>query len=173
MKIAACVCLLVAAFPAFAGGFGPWSFGMSPEQIQAVTAFGPYRSFSNGDIETYNGDFGGKKENVQFFLKDGQLWRIGVYTYEGTDLAAATQAWSHTYSTLQKEYGALETPDYQGATPQALAEAARAIVAKGGKAQMAPLAQPKDAFVFSSFSTYAHEGTTYYTVTVNYDRPAP
>ena len=146
---------------------------MSAEQIQAISASGPYRAFSNGDLETYNGDFGGKKENVQFFLKGGQLWRIGIYTYEGTDLAAAAKAWTHTYSTLHAQYGPLETPNYQGATPEALAKSARAIVAAGGKAQMAPLEQPKGEFVFSSFASYAHEGTTYYTVTVNYDRPAP
>ena len=173
MKIKACVFLLALAFPAFAGGFGPWSFGMSAEQIQAVSTYGPYKSFSNGDLETYNGDFGGRKENVQFFLKDNRLWRIGVYTYEGTDLAAAAQAWTHTYLTLKSEYGPLETPNYKGATPEALAESARGIVAGGGKAQMAPLKQPEDTFVFSSFASYAHDGTTYYTVTVNYDRPAP
>ena len=173
MKIAACACLLVMAFPAFADGFGPWSFGMSAEQIQAVSTYGPYKSFSNGDLETYNGDFGGKKENVQFFLKDNRLWRIGVSTYEGTDLWAATQAWIHTYSTLQSQYGPLETPNYQGATPEALAESARAIVAAGGKAQMAPLTQREGEFVFGSFTSFANGETTYYTVTVNYDRPAP
>lgn len=171
MKIAVYLSLLIAASPAFADGFGPWSFGMSADQIQAVSASGPYKPFSNGDLETYNGDFGGKKENVQFFLKDGQLWRIGVCTYEGTDLSAATSAWSHTYSTLHANYGEMETPHYQGATLDALAASARAIVAAGGKAQMAPLVQPESAFVFSSFNSYAHDGTTFYAVTVNYDRP--
>ena len=170
-RIALYLGLLITASPAFAGGFGPWSFGMSADQIQAVTASGPYQPFSNGDLETYNGDFGGKQENVQFFLKDGQLWRIGVSTYEGTDLSAATAAWSHAYSTLQADYGAMETPHYQGASLEALAASARAIVAAGGKAQMAPLVQPESAFVFSSFYSYAHDSTTYYTVTVNYDRP--
>ena len=173
MKITAIVFLLVASFPAFAGGFGPWSFGMSAEQIRAVSDYGPYKAFSNGDLETYSGDFGGKKKNVQFFLKDGNLWRIGVNTYEGTDLAAATQAWVHTYCTLKSTYGRLETPNYQGATPVALGESARAVVAAGGKAQMAPLQQPTGVFVFSSFSTYVADGLRYYTVTVNYDRPAP
>lgn len=173
MRFAACLFFLITAFPAFAGGFGPWRFGMSTEEIMAVTSHGPYKSFSNGDLETYNGDFGGRKENVQFFLKDNRLWRIGVYTYEGTDLSAATQAWVHTYSTLQSQYGDLETPNYQGATPDALAESARSIVAGGGKAQMAPIKQPDGAFVFSSFASYAHDGTTYYTVTVHHDRPAP
>ncbi|OOG45629.1 hypothetical protein [Rhodanobacter sp. C01] len=173
MKITVFAFLLAAALPAVAGGFGPWSFGMTADQIRAVTASGPYRSFSNGDLETYNGEFGGKKENVQFFLKDSLLARVGVYTYEGTDLSAATQAWAHTYSTLQAEYGQIETPNYQGQTAETLGKAAGAIVAAGGKAQMAPVVQPKDAFVFSSFASYAHDGITYYTVTVNYDQPAP
>lgn len=173
MKIIAYALLLAAALPALASGFGPWTFGMTADEIRAVTASGPYRSFSNGDLETYNGEFGGKKENVQFFLKDGHLWRIGVYTYEGTDLSAATQAWIHAHSTLQATYGSIETPEYQGPTVEALGDAARAIVASGGKAQMAPAEQPKDAFVFSSFASFNHDGTTYYTVTVNYDQPAP
>lgn len=173
MKIAACASLLFAVFPAFAGDFGPWSFGMSAQEIREVSSHGPYKSFSNGDLETYNGDFGGRKENVQFFLKDNRLWRIGVYTYEGIDISVASQAWSHTYQTLQSLYGPVETPNYQGATPEALEASAREIVAGGGKAQMAPLKQPDGAFVFSSFASYTHDGTTYYTVTVNYDRPAP
>lgn len=172
MKIAAGFCLCLATFPVLADGFGPWHFDMSAADIRAVSAYGPYRSFSNGDLETYNGDFGGRKENVQFFLRSGRLWRIGVCTYEGTDLAAATAAWAHTYATLQSQYGALETPSYQGATLEALAESARAIVAAGGKAQMAPLAQPHGEFVFSSFTSFNSGGATYYTVTVNYDRPA-
>jgi hypothetical protein len=173
MKIIAYALLMVVTFPALAGGFGPWTFGMTADQIREVAASGPYRAFSNGDLETYNGEFGGKRENVQFFLKDGHLWRIGVYAYEGTDLAAATEAWRHAYSTLRAEYGSIETPEYQGQTVKELGEAARAIVAAGGKAQMAPASQPKDAFVFSSFASFAHDGKTYYTVTVNYDQPAP
>jgi hypothetical protein len=164
---------MIAALPALAGGFGPWAFGMTADQIRAVVASGPYRSFSNGDLETYNGEFGGKKENVQFFLRDGRLWRIAVYAYEGTDLSAATEAWAHAYSTLRGEFGSIETPKYQGTNVEELAEAARAIVAAGGKAQMAPTSQPNDAFVFSSFASFDHDGKTYYTVTVNYDQPAP
>ncbi len=26
----------------------PWKAGMSPEQVRAITAFGPYSAFSNG-----------------------------------------------------------------------------------------------------------------------------
>lgn len=157
---------------AFAGGFGPWSFGMSAEQIRAVSEFGPYKSFSNGDLETYQGEFGGQKENVQFFLKDNRLWRIGVDTYEGTDLSAAAHVWGRAQSILESEYGALETPNQSAANPESFIESARAIVAGGGKAQMAPLNQPKEEFVFSSFASYVSGGVTYYFVVVYYDQPS-
>jgi len=170
MKIAAYLCLLLVASPALAGDFGPWNFGMSTEQIKAVSSHGPYKSFSNGDLETYNGDFGGKKENVQFFLKADHLWRIGVYTYEGTDLAAATQAWFQAYKTLQSQYGPIETPDLNGESAESLAQSARALVAAGGKVQMAPLKQPEGMFVFSSFDGTAHGGVTYYIVRVFHDQ---
>ncbi len=173
MRVAVLVGLVIIGSPAYAGGFGPWSFGMSAEQIQSIGPSGPYKSFSNGDLETYNGDFGGKKENVQFFLKDKKLWRIGIYTYEGTDIAAATRAWMHTYSTLQSQFGPLETPNYSGASLEALAESARTIVASGGKAQMAPLTQPGGEFVFCSFASYDSGGVAYYRITVSYDPPPP
>ena len=173
MRFLAIVGLYLLAFPALAGGFGPWTFGMSASEIRAVESSGPYRAFSNGDLETYNADFGGAKHNAQFYLKDGRLWRIAISTYEGADLSQAAQAWINTYATLKETYGEIKTPNLSGDTPEALAAAAKAIVADGGKAQMAPVSQHEGEFVFSSFSSFAHDGVTYYTVTVNYDQPAP
>ena len=43
----------------------PWKAGMSPEQVRAITAFGPYSAFSNGDLETYKGCWDGHDENIQ------------------------------------------------------------------------------------------------------------
>jgi len=169
----ALVALLFASLPAFAAGFGPWSFGMSTNDIRAVESHGPYRAFSNGDLETYSADFGGKKENAQFYIKDVQLWRVALRTYEGSDLAEATRVWTETYGTLKSLHGNLETLGLAGDTLAGLAESARGVVADGGKAQMAPISQPEGTFVFSSFRGTEHEGTTYYTVTVNYDRPSP
>jgi hypothetical protein len=56
---------------------------MSPQEVTSQVDAGPYKSFTNGDLETYNGLFDGHKENVQFFFKEGRLVRIGVYLYEG------------------------------------------------------------------------------------------
>jgi hypothetical protein len=173
MRVVALLCLLFAAFPAFAGGFGPWKFGMSADEIRAAESHGPYRAFSNGDLETYSAEFGGRSQNAQFYLKDGTLWRIALRTFEGTDLSKATRAWMETYTILKELHGSLETPGLSGEDLAALAECATAIVANGGKAQMAPVAQPEGVFVFSSFNSHTHEGVTYYMVTVNYDQPAP
>ncbi|WP_279361852.1 hypothetical protein [Xanthomonas sacchari] len=165
--------LLSAAFSANAMDFGPWRFGMSAEEIRAVESNGPYREFSNGDLETYNGDFGGKPQNAQFYLKEGRLWRVAVRAYEGTDLSKATRVWEQTYTTLKKLHGPLETPDLSGETLEALSASAETLVAHGGKAQMAPISQPVGTFVFSSFNSFTHEGVTYYMVTVNYDQASP
>jgi len=173
MRFAALVFLMFAALPAFAGGFGPWTFGMSSDEIRAVENHGPYRVFSNGDLETYSADFGGKAQNAQFYLKDGHLWRVALRTYEGTDLSKATQAWMETYTTLKELHGPLETPGLTGENLGALAASAKAIAAGGGKAQMAPVSQPEGEFVFSSFNSQTHEGVTYYMVTVNYDQATP
>ena len=173
MRSIATVALLLLSSWASAGDFGPWTFGMSQKEVLSHQNFGPYKTFSNGDLETYNGTFAGEKRNFQFFFKDNSLWRIGIGTYEGNSIEDATAAWLLTYSALGDKFGAIETPDISGETPEQLSVFAKATVASGKKAQMAPVHQPSDAFVFSTFGSYAHEGQTYYTVTVNIDQPRP
>jgi hypothetical protein len=43
----------------------PWKFGMTPAEVQAIADCGPYRAFSNGDLETYEAVFDGKKRNIE------------------------------------------------------------------------------------------------------------
>jgi hypothetical protein len=59
--------------------------------------FGPYKNFSNGDLETFNGRFHGHKENIQFFFDDGRLRRIGVYLGEGTVSKKAIATFQRAY----------------------------------------------------------------------------
>ena len=131
---------------------------------------GPYKSFSNGDLETYSGQFLGKKGNVQFYFKDGTLRRIVGLTYEGIDPNAATAAWLQTYRALQEKFGDIETPGMSG-EPQELAVQARVRVELGVKAQMAPKKQPRDEFYFSTFTSFTSEGKKWYRVVVNIDPP--
>ncbi len=172
MRLLAFFALLAIAPTALASGFGPWTFGMTAAEIRAVTGHGPYNTFTNGDLETYNATFCGQKENVQFYLKGGHLWRIVVVTYEGNSLDQATEGWVKTYNCLQKLHGALETPSLKGTDIKVLASQAKALVGKGTKVQMAPVSQAKGRVVFSSFASYAVKGVTFYRVWVNYDAPS-
>ena len=89
----------------------PWKFGMSPDEVRAVTRLGPYNAFRNGDLETYHGVFEGHEENFQFFFKEGTLDGIGIYLYEGTDAQVAGARWLALRSVMARRYGSMRTPD--------------------------------------------------------------
>lgn len=179
---------LAMAGPAMAAGpetgptptpLGPWTFQMTPEEVLAQKDHGPYKSFSNGDLETYAGDFNGGKENVQFFFKGGRLVRMMVSRYEGTDGKQAARVFGQTYAVLASMYGAIETPDITSDRPGEALTAELVAAASGpqaeisGKTQMAPVKQPVNAFVFSSLARQDVQGKTYYYVRVIYDPPQP
>lgn len=167
----------ISAAPAGTGGLPPWRFGMTPGEVTSFADYGPYRAFSNGDLETYAGLFSGRKENVQFFFKGGKLARIGIYLYEGQDIDAATLAWSEAYAVLRDKFGSIELPDLQvrpvdgKIAPEAIASAVVKRVRETGKTQMAPVGQPVDKFVFASFGSAEVQGHVFYYVTVYYDPP--
>lgn len=169
------VCCTIAG-QAFAGCDSlPWKFGMSQEEVAGITECGPYKSFSNGDLETYKGVFDGKEQNFQFFFADKQLRRIGVYLYEGQDSKGGAKVWLALYGTMAKLFGPLETPDNVApATSQIAATSFEAkaleMVESPGKTQMAPLSQPKDASVFSSFMRREVDGEKHYYVVLYFDR---
>jgi len=158
-------------------GLPPWHFQMTPQEVMAFTEDGPYKSFNNGDLETYAGKFNGRKENVQFFFKDGKLARIGVYLYEGQDIKAAANVWGETYRTLKTKFGEIDLPDIRiqpadtSPTPEIVAAAAGANVEVTGKSQMRPVKQPADEFVYASFRRGSVLGKMFYYVIVFYDPP--
>jgi hypothetical protein len=171
--------LLALASPVLsvAVGLYPWELGMSKSEVSSFKEFGPYRTFSNGDIETFNGIYDGTKENIQFFFDaKGLLRRIGVYLYEGQDIQAARAVWRRAYDSLAKNYGKIEIPDVRiGANSEPvnseiLSIAAAANVDAVGKTQMAPVDQPKDMFVFSSFVRREVQAVRYIYVIVYFDR---
>ena len=151
----------------------PWKFGMSPSEVAAIKECGPYKSFSNGDLETYAGIFNGKEENFQFFFQDGKLRRIGIYLHESQDSAAGVEEWLALYQTLVGLFGDIETPG--NVAPQddssraAFKAKALETVQSAGKTQMAPLTQPKDAFVFSSFMRKELGDENHYYVVLYFD----
>jgi hypothetical protein len=170
--------LIIAAFLpvlARAAGLPPWQFGMSKSQVASFKECGPYKSFSNGDLETYNGRFHGRKVNVQFFFQADRLRRIGVYLYEGTDPKGGIPAWRTAYQALQKDYGKVSMPDIQAlpgsepANADVLAIAAAANADITGETKMAPAKQPTGVHVFARFFTGIVQGKKWYYVTVLYD----
>lgn len=109
----------------------PRKAGMSPEQVRAITAFGPYSAFSNGDLETYKGRRDGRDENVQFHFKDGKLARASIYFYEGADPADAVARWLALRRSMAQHFGPLEAADVAAASHEAFQADAQAAVAQG------------------------------------------
>lgn len=155
----------------------PWAFGMTHKQVLTVDAYGPYRSFKNGDLETYNAVFDGHFQNFQFYFKNDRLHRISIVIYEGPDLIAAGNAWGKLYDAMKRNLGRIETPENappvtaNPASMKTFIAKAQALVKSGGKAQMAPMKQPTDAFSFASFGSYEVQGTKMYHATIYFDRP--
>lgn len=149
--------ILALLFPAgaFAAGIPPWKFGMTKAEIVGFKEFGPYKEFSNGDLETFNGRFHGQRENIQFFFHGDRLSRIGVYLGEGTDPKKAVATFERAYRLLQQDYGKIEVPEMKVRgggmpSPTVIAVGALANAEVTGKTQMAPIRQPQNMHVFAS-----------------------
>ena len=160
-----------ASLSSMAAGLPPWKFGMTKAEVVSFKDFGPYKSFSNGDLETFNGRYQGQKENVQFFFVRGRLVRIGIYVGEGPDPKKAVAAFERAYRLLQQDYGQVEVPELksQGGgilPPTVIAVGAMANADVTGKTQMAPVHQPKDMFVFASAYRYFVRGQKWFAVAI-------
>ena len=148
---------------------------MTKAEVASFKEFRPYKEFSNGDLETFNGRFHGRKENIQFFFEGGRLRRIGFYLGEGTDSKKAIATFQRAYELLQQDYGKIEVPEMTvtgGDTPPpaVIAVGALANADATGKAQMAPVHQPKDMFVFASVYRYYVRGTKWFSIAILFDK---
>src|SRR4051794_9451439 len=167
------VCLLL-PYSTFAAGLPPWKFGMTKAEVATFKEFGPYKTFSNGDIETFNGRHHGQKQNIQFFFGGGRLRRIGVYFGATTDRKKAVAMFEHAYRALEQDYGRIEVPEMKvsgGGTPPptVIAVGAMANADVTGKTQMAPVKQPKDMSVFSSAYRLSTAGRKLFSVAIFFD----
>ena len=156
-------------------GLPPWQFGMTPAQVASFKEFGPYKTFSNGDLETFNGRYHGRKENIQFFFNGGRLRRIGVYFGETSDSKKAVAMFERAYRALENDYGKVEVPEMKvsgGGTPPATVIAAGAMANADltGKTQMAPIKQPREMSVFSSAYRLSQRGKKIFTVAIFFDK---
>jgi len=95
-------------------GYGPWRFGMSKAEVQAVEKFGPYTPVASTDgLETKNGPFMGETKNVSFVFGLGGLSQIQVWLYEGTSYDDAVKAFYQGYKHLVEKFG----PVHQDGNP--------------------------------------------------------
>ncbi len=166
---------LLPPLAASATGLPPWRFGMTKGEVASYKEFGPYKNFSNGDLETFNGRFHGHKENIQFFFDGGRLRRIGVYLGEGTDSKKAIATFQRAYELLQQDYGKIEVPEMKVTgegtpPPTVIAVGALANAGVTGKTQIAPVHQPKDMFVFASVYRYYVRGAKWFSIAIMSDK---
>ncbi len=95
-------------------GYGPWRFGMSKADVQAVEKLGPYTPVGSTDgLETKNGPFMGENRNVSFVFGLGGLSHIQVWVYEGSDYDEAVKQLYRAYEHLAENYG----PVHQDGNP--------------------------------------------------------
>jgi len=148
---------------------------MAPEQVKNFKQFGPYKSFSNGDLETYNGIYRGHKENVQFFFRNNQLLRIGIYLGETTDRDKAIASFRRAYGILEKGYGKLTVPElHRGAgsdplTPDVIAIGATVNAFATGKTEVFPVTQPTGMRVSGAIARRNIAGKQWYYIAIFFD----
>src|SRR5438477_8804646 len=148
----------------FGAGLPPWQFGMTKEQVASFKQFGPYKSFPGGDLETYNREYHGKKENVQFYFVNNKLVKIGIYLGEQLDQHKALPIVKRACAVLEKDYGKLESPEITvpstGGKFDADVFAAIAITnaTMQGKTHVRGMKQPKDVEVWATVMIVPNQG---------------
>jgi hypothetical protein len=156
-------------------GLPPWQFGMTPAQVTSFKQFGPYKPFRNGDLETFNGQFHGRKQNIQFFFRGGRLGRIGVYFHQSTDRKKAVVACQQLYELLERDYGPVNIPEdksprgAKSAPPGALAIAATANADVFGETHLIPTRQPADMQVSGTVMSTVVAGQKWFYVALFFD----
>ena len=160
---------------ASAAGLSPWEFGMSKSEVASFKKYEPYKTFSNGDLETYSRTFHSHKANVQFFFNEGRLRRIAVFLYEGTDPKGGIPAWRAAHRALQKDYGRIISPNIRVSPssepidPEILAVAAAANADATGESRMMPAKQPRGMHVSARLFTGNVQDKKWYYMNIVYD----
>ena len=87
-------------------GYGPWRFGMSKAEVEAVEKHGPYTPVhSTGGLETKNGSFQGETRNVSFVFDAAGLSHIQIWAYQGNDFEQAVKELHGVYRHLVETFG--------------------------------------------------------------------
>lgn len=141
-----------------AAGLSPWQFGMTKEQVASFTQFGPYRTFSNGDLETYKGVYRDETHNVQFYFEKNRLVKIEVLFGEGGNRDKAIATFKNVYRLLERQYGKVVIPeehDTGSSKPNVDASAVGAVMNASlfGYTHINPVNQPRDMHVWGTVAS--------------------
>jgi stress response protein YsnF len=132
---------------------------MTKEQVASFKQFGPYRSFSNGDLETYNGVYRGQKRNAQFYFQNNKLVKIMVSLGESTSRDKTIQSFRQAYAILEKDYGKVVVPEIhvgkgsETVNAEVLGIAAAANASLTGYTHINPVNQPRDMHVWGTVAS--------------------
>jgi hypothetical protein len=156
-------------------GLPPWQFGMTPAQVAGFKEFAPYKTFSNGDLETFKGRFHGRQHNVQFYFERGRLRRIAVNFGEGTDRKKAIATCKQLYELLQRDYGSVTIPEdksprgSKASPPEVQAVAATMNADLFGITHLIPARQPQNMRVLGLVRSTIIGGQKWFYITLNFD----
>ena len=167
--------VVCAAFsPIAAGaGYGPWTFGMTKQEVRAITQYGPYYEFQNGDIGTRAGTFDETQAPVSFYFKGDRLIRVMVVVYSGPSFDETAKAWRRAFQHIERNFDAVEVPSIRRG-PTNLVSAERALEQSGlrdgrdTKLQMGATPMPKDRVVWCTLNVVPSSG---YWVALSYAEP--
>ena len=159
----------------FGAGLPPWQFGMAKEQVASFKQFGPYKSFPGGDLETYNREYHGKKENVQFYFVNNKLVKIAINLGEQLDQHRALPVVKRACAILEKDYGRLESSEIAvpptGGRFDADVFAMLAITnaTMQGKTHFRGVRQPKEMQVWATIMSVPNIGKNNLAVTIFFE----
>ena len=115
---------------AAAAGYGPWTFGMTKQDVRAITQHGPYYEFRNGDLGSKNGSVDGAQAPISFYFKNERLVRVMIVLYAGPNFKETQEAWRSAFQHIERYFKSAEVAAVQHG-PTDLASAERALENSG------------------------------------------
>src|SRR5262245_9679050 len=116
------------------GGLGPYRFGMTRAEVEAVPACHPYVAVAGTrGLECRNFTFEGRQMTISFIFAGASLSRIQLWYYEGSSEAEARKATDALLEDLSRRGPLRSNAVAPGETPTTKSIFERVNVARGGR----------------------------------------
>lgn len=137
---------------------GPWCFGMSEDEVQAFSDYGPYtRVSATGGLETQNAMFNGQRKGASFVFDGAGLRYIQLWNYEGSDYESAKRAVLELFDLFSEQYGGAEVVGVAADGRSGLSRSAMEVVL----ARVLPMQQPQGSHLHSQWGYDSRYDTFY------------